>query len=140
MKLWEFYVFNVQSSVKAVTAALESSSVKQWSGSPVEGKNVDELAQLLKSGNMITNFRAFSDRYCTTVDPEIAAGLMKANSPNEGPEALASKWGKILDVLNVDLYRECNDDVAAAKDGIIGRIKYTRVEEHGPKIGEITKE
>jgi glycogen debranching enzyme len=43
----------------------------------------------------------------------------------------------VLDVLNVDLYAECNEDTKAAKDGIIGRIRYTRVDEHGPRVGEI---
>lgn len=140
VKLWEYYVFDVQASVKAVAAALDAGSEKKWTATDVAGKNVDELAQIVKSENILTGYRAYSSRFCSSVDAKIAAGLIKANSPNESSEMLASKWGKVLDVLNVDLYAECNGDVAAAKEGILGRIKYTRIEADGPKMGEITKE
>jgi glycogen debranching enzyme len=140
VRLWEYYVFDVQASVKAVAASLDSGSVKQWEGPSVIDRSADELAQTLKSEGVINNYRAYSGRFCSAVDADVAAGLIKANSPNEGTEALASKWGKVLDVLNVDLYAECNDDVKAAKEGILGRIKYTRLEAEGPKMGEITKQ
>lgn len=139
VRLWEFYVFDTQSSVRAVASALDSGPITEWKGQPVAGRSAEELSQILKSEGVLQNYRAFSDRYCSTVDPKVAAGIMKSNSLNESTEALASKWGRVLDVLNVDLYRECNEDVAAAKDGIIGRIKYTRLEPHGPKLGAITK-
>jgi glycogen debranching enzyme len=89
---------------------------------------------------MIENYRAWSARFCTKVAPETAAGFLQAAFPGHDTVSLASQWGKILDGLNVDLYSECNDDVKAAKDGVIGRIRYTRVEAGGPKLGPITKE
>lgn len=141
VKLWEFYVFDVQSSVREVAAALDSGKVETYADATVAGQSIDQLASLVKSQDgFIDSFRAYSGRYVTKADPAKAASLIKANSPNSSNEELAAKWGKVLDVLNVDLYAECNEDVKAAKDGVIGRIRYTRVDEHGPRTGDINAE
>ncbi|KAL7419064.1 bifunctional 4-alpha-glucanotransferase/amylo-alpha-1,6-glucosidase [Cryptotrichosporon argae] len=140
VKLWEYYVFDVQTSVKDVARALDSGSAKAWAGADVTGKSADEIAITVKNtSGVIQNYQAYSARYGTKVDADVAAGIIKAAYPNESSESQAGKWGKVLDVLNVDLYRECNEDIDAAQDGIIGRLKFNRLEEHGPKLGEINK-
>jgi glycogen debranching enzyme len=137
-KLYEFYVFDVQSSAKAVAAALESGEAKDWEGAPLAGKSLEQLSEIVKSQGIIENYRAYSSRFCTTIKPEIAAGFAQAAWPNEDTTSLASKWGKVLDVLNVDLYTECNEDLAAAEDQVVGRLRYTRLDVHGPNMGEIS--
>ena len=137
--IWEYYVFDVQASVKAVATALESKSGKAWTGEDIQGKSVEQLAEVLKSSGVIENFRAYSGRYCTTVESKVAAGFIQAAYPDENTTSLASRWGRVLDVLNVDLYAECNDDVKTAMDGVIGRLQYTRLEAHGPNMGEINE-
>ncbi|KAK4685222.1 glycogen debranching enzyme, partial [Tremellales sp. Uapishka_1] len=138
IRLWEFYVFDVQASVKAVAASLEGQSAKKWQGESVAGKSFEELAEIVKATpGLIENYQAYAARFATIVQPEAAAGLVQAAFAEKDSTALASRWGKILDVINVDLYKECEEDVAAAKDGIVGRLKFTRLEEGGPKMGEI---
>jgi glycogen debranching enzyme len=137
VKIWQFYVFDTQASVQEVASALESGKAKAWGGEPVQGKSLDELAQIAKSTpGMIEKYRAWSARFCTKVDPQIAAGFIQAAYPGDDSTNLASKWGKVVDVLNVDLYAECNEDVKAAKEGVIGRLRYTRLES-GESSGEI---
>lgn len=119
---------------------METDSAKAWSGADLQRKGVDELAYIAKlTPGFIGNFRAYSGRFCSTVKPEVAAGFAQAAFPGDGVTNQAAKWGRILDVLNVDLYAECNDDVKTALDQIVGRIRYTRLEEGGPKIGEINE-
>ena len=138
--LWQYYVFDVASSVKAVASSLDSKSAKAWEGASVQGKSIEELSRIVKSSKgMIQHYQAYSARFCTQVDPAAAAGLIQAAYPGDSPVDLASKWGKVLDTVNVDLYSECNDDVQAAMDGVVGRLRYTRVEPHGPRLGEITE-
>jgi glycogen debranching enzyme len=140
VNLWQYYVFDVQASVKEVATAVESGKIKTWSGETVAGKSIDQLAEIAKSTpDLIQNYRAWSSRFCTKVDAEAAAGFIQSAYPNDNATDLASKWGKVVDIINVDLYNECNEDVKAAKDSVIGRIKYTRLEEGGPKMGEINK-
>jgi glycogen debranching enzyme len=128
VKIWQYYVFDTQASVKEVATALESGKPKAWAGESVQGKSLEELAQIVKSSGMIKNYRAWSARFCTKVDPEAASGFIQAAYPGDDSTNLASKWGKVVDVLNVDLYAECNEDVKAAKEGVIGRLKFTRLE------------
>lgn len=140
VNLWQFYVFDVQSSVHDIAEAIEACKIKTWEGESVAGKSLDQLAEIAKSTpGLIENYRAWSARFCTKAEPQLAAGLIQSAYPNDNATDLATKWGKIVDILNVDLYNECNEDVKAAKDSIIGRIKYTRLEEGGPKMGEINK-
>ncbi|KAK8847657.1 glycogen debranching enzyme [Kwoniella newhampshirensis] len=143
VRIWEYYVFDVQGSVTAVAGSLLNSDPKPkaWGGADPGSKSVSELAEIVRhQAGMIDNYRAYSGRYSTQVRPDIAAGFIQAAYPGESPENLASKWGKILDVLNVDLYAECNDDVKAAVDGVVGRLRFTRLEDGGPKMGPITEE
>ncbi|ORY30247.1 putative glycogen debranching enzyme [Naematelia encephala] len=138
-RLWEYYVFDVQTSVKEVASILDSGKAKAWGGADLSGKSLDELARIAKDApGFIDGYRSYAGRFGTTVQPELAAGFTKAAFPGENSTSAASKWGKVLDVLNVDLYAECNDDVKAAIDGIVGRLRYTRLEEGGPKTGEIS--
>ena len=140
VKIWQFYVFDTQASVQEIAQALESGKAKSWSGEPIQGKSVDELAQIAKSTpGLIENYRAWSGRFCTKADAAVAAGFVTAAYPGDDSTNLASKWGKIVDVLNVDLYAECNDDVKAAKSQVVDRLKYTRLDAGGPRMGEISE-
>lgn len=142
-KLWEYYIFDVQGSERAVADSLLNSkpeAPKPWEGSSLQGKSLNELAEIVKSSDIITSYRAYSSRYCTSVPPAVAAGFIQAAYPGDSAENQASRWGKILDVLNVDLYKECNEDIQAGIDGVVGRLRYTRLEEGGPKLGELTEE
>jgi glycogen debranching enzyme len=140
VKIWQFYVFDTQASVQEIAQALESGKAKSWSGEPVQGKSVDQLAQIvISTPGMIENYRAWSARFCTKADATVAAGFIQAAYPGDDSTNLASKWGKIVDVINVDLYAECNDDVKAAKSQVVDRLKYTRLDAGGPRMGEISE-
>ena len=138
--LWQYYVFDVQSSVKAVASALESGK-SQWQGEDISGKSLDELARITKdTPGFIKHYQAYAERFGTSVEPASAAGFIHAAFPNDSPTDAAAKWGKVLDILNVDLYAEYNDDIKAAIDGIVGRLRFNRLESNGPKLGEFTEE
>ncbi|WVN91067.1 glycogen debranching enzyme [Cryptococcus depauperatus CBS 7841] len=137
--LWEYYVFDVEKSVKAVAESLMSGKSKAWSGEELSNLNLDQLVNVVKTSNIIDNYRAFSSRYCTSVGPAVAAGFIQAAYPDDSVENQSSKWGKILDILNVDLYKEINEDVKIAVDSTVGRLRYTRLDENGPNIGEINR-
>jgi len=141
-RIWEYYVFDVQSSVKEVHSVLEAKSAKTWGGAAdMQGKSFDQLAIIAKSSpGLIENLRAYSSRCCTKVQPQIAAGFAQAAFLGEDATSQASKWGNVLDVLNVELYAECNDDLKSALDCVSGRLQYTRLDEGGPKMGEINEE
>ena len=134
VNIWQYYVFDVQTSVKQVHSTLESDTSKRWS-------EVEQLADIVKrTQGMIKEYRMYSSRFCTQVQPEVAAGFLKAAFPDSDPTAQAASWGRILDIINLDLYAECNDDLAVAVDNMLGRLRYTRLDEDGPRMGEINEE
>lgn len=139
--LWQYYAIDVKSEVKKAEDALKAGKIEQWSGESLKGKSPEELASIaVSTPGFIQNYRAYSAPFCTTVKPEVAAGFIKAAFPEDDAASQAKAWGKVLDVVNVDLYKECDEDLKAAEESIVGRIKYTRLDEHGPKYGKITKE
>ena len=80
-------------------------------------------------------------RFALKVNPEKAASLIKAAFTNiEDEDALLEAWIRVVDVLNVPLYREWEEDTRVALENIKNRLSYTRLADHGPKLGEITEE
>lgn len=133
--LYRYYVFDVSKSEKDVAAALAGGKVVAWSGEPLIGKTAEELSCIAKTTpGFIQNYRAYSSPYCTEVPAAAAAGLVQAALPNEDATAQSELWSKILDILNVDLYKECNEDLASAKEGIVGRLRFNFLEAGGPRL------
>jgi len=122
-----------------VLEALESKSVNIWDGADVQDKPISELAEIVKSSGIIEKYQAWSGRFCTKVKADVAAGFAQAAFPHDDRATRANKWGRVLDVINIDLYAECNDDLKSAVDGISGRLRYTRLDEDGPKMGELNE-
>ncbi|TDL23784.1 glycoside hydrolase family 13 protein [Rickenella mellea] len=137
---WQYYVLDVKHEKDAVVAAL--ASVQTWDGAPVAGKTVAELAELIRSSGKLDESKKFHKRYGVTVDPKYAAGLVKATFAGlvKEPGALGDAWVRVVDVLNVNQYKEWEEDTRVALENIKNRITYTRLDEHGPKLWEITEQ
>jgi glycogen debranching enzyme len=136
--LWQYYVIDVAKETKAVRHALSAVTIPSWNGPDVQGKSHVELANLLRVDGKVQNLGAFSSRFCVTVSPDVAASLLKAAYPEFDDVTLVESWSKVLDILNVPLYEEWKEDTKVAIDNMRNRIKYTRLDEHGPKLGPIS--
>lgn len=144
LKLWQYYVLDATAEKAAVTAALSASPPKitPWTGENIVGKSAAELALIVRGAGKLEGVGAFAKRFGITVDPAVAAGIAKAaftELGNASPEAYAEAWVRVVDVLNVDHYKEWEEDTKVALDNIVNRVKYTRLDDHGPKVGEITR-
>lgn len=138
LNLWQFYVFNVDKEKASVKSAL-SGEVAPWTGEDIARAHVEKLANVVRASGKISGLSQLAERFGVSVDPAYAASLVKAafvDLVDDG--AIAEAWGRVVDVLNVDLYAEANGDSKAALDGIRNRVQYTRLDEHGPRMGEIT--
>ena len=105
-------------------------------------KTVVELADIARESKIIQGHRSLEKRLGAHVPGPVAAGFVKAAFVDLGDDAdvLADAWVRVVDVINVPLYQEWEEDTKIAVDQIKGRVKYTRLDEHGPKLGPITKE
>jgi glycogen debranching enzyme len=141
LDLWQYYVLNAEAEKTAIKMAVTTEKIIPWTGAPVDGKTVVEIADAVRSAGKIEGFGMLAKRFGVRVEGAVAAGVTMAAFPQLGSDAgaLAEAWGRVVDVLNVPLYQEWEEDTRIALDSIKNRVKYTRLDPHGPKLGEITK-
>jgi len=138
LRLWQYYVLDRVKERTNVLTALNA-GVPTWHGPDMKGKSVEELAALLRELDKIEGLGQFAARYGVKVNGKVAASLIKAVFPDmSDPEELATAWVRVVDVINVPLYREWEEDTKVALENIRNRVEYTRLADHGPKLGEIT--
>ncbi|KAJ2961469.1 hypothetical protein NQZ79_g3219 [Umbelopsis isabellina] len=151
LKLWEYKVIDVVSEKKKLHEALLGASKETAQSQVFEDANLaglasDQQAQLLAEHGIAD--RQSGSRYGKTVDIDVAVAFMKAlggvpsgeQVSEDVAEKLVDMYGKILDVYNLPFYKEYDEDVRIALENTKNRIEYTRLADHGPKWGEITKE
>ncbi|KAJ3798325.1 glycoside hydrolase family 13 protein [Lentinula aff. detonsa] len=140
LNLWQYYVLDVAREKAAINAALTSDKASPWTGPSIAGKSVIELAEFLRGCNVILGRGELSSRFGVHSDANAAAGFIKAAFVElSDPAALADAWVRVLDVVNVPLYEEWEEDTKIAFDNVKNRLTYARLDENGPKLGEITK-
>ncbi|KAI5984314.1 glycoside hydrolase family 13 protein [Pisolithus albus] len=141
-QLWQYYVLNPEEEKAALTDAFLSNAIIPWTGEDLAGKTVVDLANVVRSARLIEGEGTLTSRFVTHVDGGVSAGFIKAAFPKLGNDvdALAQAWARVVDVLNVPLYAEWEEDTEIALDSIKNRSKYIRLDDNGPKLGEITKD
>lgn len=141
LNLWQYYILDPAREKDSVSAALTAGTVEPWTGPNIKGKNVGDLADILRSEKKIMGFGQLASRFNVRVDGAIAAGFVQAAFTDiRDNDALANAWVKVVDVLNVPLYAEWEADTEAAIGNVRNRLRYSRLDANGPKQGEITKE
>lgn len=147
LKLWEYYVINVKEISDEVSAKWKS----HVSSSGFQTFEVaDEFKTSLKNlaifavENASVDFDKFGHaRNIRNVDEKIFIEILAAILPdgtNSSQEQVSEKAIAILNEINLPLYRDYDKDIGEILMQLFNRIKYTRVDDHGPKFGDITKE
>ena len=142
LNLWQYYVLDPTREKASIKSALNSGQVTSWQGPDVKGKSVVEIAEIVRSSGSIENLGKLAARFGVRVDGGVAAGIVKATFVNivSDVDALAEAWGRLVDVLNVPLYVEWEEDTKIALESVKNRLKYIRLEEEGPNLGNITEQ
>ena len=139
LDLWQYYVLDIKAERENVKVSLSTNKVTPWDGPDVAGKTLVELFQILKDSGKIIGYHGLAGRFSTKVEGSVAAGFVKAAFLEISDlDALADAWIRVVDVVNVSLYEEWNDDTKIALESIKNRLKYIRLDEHGPKLGPIS--
>lgn len=140
LNLWQYYVLDTVKEKASIKAALTSGKVIPWKGADVTGKSAVEVSEIAKASGIIEGLGQLGARLGVHVEGGVAAGLAVAAFPHitGDTDALVDAWGKVVDVLNVPLYAEWDEDTKIALESVKNRVKYTRLDEGGPRLGAIT--
>ncbi|KAM3541963.1 hypothetical protein ARSEF1564_005132 [Beauveria bassiana] len=153
LRLWEYYVLAVDANADAIVQAWvdgktfappkeagESFSLQGLE----ESKLADQVAFIKTFG--LNGLDHLGERFRRTVDPAVGAtvlsfalGKYQGDGHSASKGAARAKTTKILDALNVPFYEEYDTDIKEALEQLFNRIKYVRLDEHGPKLGPINK-
>ncbi|KAI9796133.1 MAG: hypothetical protein M1833_006471 [Piccolia ochrophora] len=149
LDLWQYYVVDVAGAADAAMKAwAEGDVITLEGGSEVENDikswSVKERADYLSRRGLRGKDR-LGERYHRTVDLKTGASVLTAifgsyDSQSPNPDDVRSAYIEIVDIVNVPLYREYDADVAVTLDQIFNRVKYMRLDDHGPKLGPISED
>jgi glycogen debranching enzyme len=154
LRLWEYYVINVKNDADKVVEAWTKGDVSfpegGFGGSDFGGLEAIKTATATKQAEFLTknalrNKDRLGNRFRRYVDPRTAAALLTAifgryegeKSDSCDKAAACSRLISILDEVNLPLYKEYDVDVAEILEQVFNRVKYVRLDEHGPKLGPI---
>jgi len=154
IRLWEYYAIGVEGDADAAVDAWVSGNIKfppgGFGSSDIGGLEgikeatpKDHADFLISKG--IIGADQMGERYRRKVDPGIAAALLTVlygrfeGDTSDSPDRteVKNRMTKILDEVNVPFYREYDGDVAEILEQIFNRVKYVRLDDHGPKLGPI---
>lgn len=145
LKLYEFYVLNVKS--------LEQQFTKIWKvRTPLSLLPLDliAIAHEQDEGKRLVLIKAKIEydpksytRYSKTIDFKQAIPLFdvlcRTYSINDEKSQVAF-FVKIINDINVNYYKEYDEDCGIIMNQIQGRARFLRLEHHGPRLGPITQE
>ena len=149
LNLWEFYVVDVKSNaaeVVSVWSAGEGPASKGNFGTKVEGMKdwtIEKRAEFVRQYCLLGS-EGLGPRFHRKIDPKQGTAVLHIlhgayQDGNSNSEAVLASISKIIDVLNVNLYKNYNADVEVICQQLHDRIRYLRLDDNGPNMGKISK-
>ena len=142
LELWQYYVIDVEGHVQAFSSAwdqLETRSVSSLGEESLDEKSPDDATSLIQK-YALRNRMALAARFATHVDVNLSISILRSIAGGQSKEQACAIFKKALDAINEPLYRTFDEDNAAIMDNLKSRLRYTRVNSNGPRMGKITKE
>ncbi|KAL2017749.1 hypothetical protein VTK56DRAFT_1719 [Thermocarpiscus australiensis] len=154
IRLWEYYVLDVDRDADAAIecwvvgrATFPEGSIESGGPDALHSAAPEEHAKWLIKYALRGTDR-LGERFRRRVDPNVAAALLSVllgkyesdKGDSENQAAARARIVQILDIVNVPFYEEYDTDVAEILQQLFNRIKYVRLDEHGPKLGPINRE
>lgn len=147
IRLWEFYVVDVKAETNNILQ--EWTCGDSWSTDDATGLSDVSLGTLKQKAdfirhNAVLNSGIILGRYNRKVDAKVGARLVTALFGGYGfstdVSSAETEISRILDEVNLPFYKEYETDVVEILEQVFDRIKYLRIDDHGPKLGPVTKD
>ncbi|GLA23119.1 glycogen debranching enzyme [Aspergillus phoenicis ATCC 13157] len=150
IRLWEFYAIDVKSDTHKILdkwktskdidltdtnwAQLNLQDYKNWT--------LKQQATFIRDHAIPTSKQVLG-RFSRAVDLQFGAAILTAlfgphNPSTSDTSIVEESLSKILDEVNLPFYEEYDGDVSEIMNQVFNRIKYLRIDDHGPKLGAVT--
>lgn len=147
LRLYEFYALDVAGQKarfrEAWAAASSKGAAAPQGQEDLTSLSIEDLSLRFAELCLPPTWNKLGKRHHAQLDLPKAIGFVAQHvslTPGaETADQAADQVAKMLDVLNVDRYREFDEDKKAILDNTRNRVKYTRIDEHGPRVGPITE-
>lgn len=139
LRLWEYYVLDVEQLQSTFTKAWSSAGSSASNNDPSQAQPIDAFAlevSCLKGGQegwrQVTGPRSHATQ---KLDISAAVSFFLSKGFKTADSSVPELFKSLLQELNVDRYREYDDDLIAILDNVKNRLRYTRLDEGGPRMG-----
>ncbi|GAA5827939.1 hypothetical protein JCM11251_005656 [Rhodosporidiobolus azoricus] len=147
LKLYEFYALDVEGLKKEFGKAWGDKGAKkelkkQDGAGDLASLSIEDRALRFAQTALPSHYAHLGPRGHARLSLPAAVSFIASYLPRgaeSSAEEATEEVGRLLDVLNVERYREWDEDLKAILENTRGRIRYTRLEAGGPKLGEVTK-
>lgn len=142
LKLWEYYVVDVQGtidSVKKLWDDASSATTPLEIPSDIASENYVQIAGFVRENVSSEDFGGLAGRNENQIDTKKFIEVLKNFYGKALNDEVLDHSRKILDEVNSPLYESYDDDVGEILEQLFNRIKYLRIDEHGPRQGPITE-
>ena len=151
LKLWEYYAVDVKTDSARILERYTSGKPidlesKEWSHlslDKIRSWTLKQQASFIRE-NAVSNSERILGRFSRSIDADTGAAVLTAlfGPSDQGLSDLASveeTLSKIFDEVNLPFYKEYDTDASEIMDQVFNRTKYIRIDDHGPKLGPVTK-
>lgn len=135
LRLWEYYTVDVDSTLAAATAAFSCVRPAELPAGLHSPQQLAEYVVTHGGSHEGYTFGGLSGRFANKINPEVLALVVLAVAGED-----SSLTRRILDEINVPRYASYDNDKLLVLDQLFNRIKYLRIDPHGPLQGPITPE
>ena len=156
-KLWEYYVCDSERDADLIAKAWTAGQSKFPEDGFGEGRvqGIDDVKNwsLKRKADWMVDYalqggECLGERFRRRMDAIVGAALLSAlygRYDSRSPSGCTASYSEarstmalILDECNLQWYREYDADAAVMIQQLFDRIRYCRLADHGPKLGEIT--
>ncbi|KAF9301462.1 hypothetical protein BGZ74_006694 [Mortierella antarctica] len=149
IKLWEFYVVNVIAAIADLKKEIETGTPYKsdlFKHEVLAKMNLKEKAAALKKA-ALDGAGEHGNRHHKRLRANIAksyiASLLNVDFTMQGSfsvDKILREYKTIVNEVNLDYYKAYDQDVETIVSNVENRVKYIRLDPHGPRLGPITEE
>lgn len=141
LKLYEYYVIDAKREMERFEGAWSAKSFSAVDApkSSLLGLSDKDLGIAFADACLPATWKQLGGRFQTVVDSKVAVAFVASLSSGEiSPKTASATFQRLIDLVNLPRYEEYDSDLATIISNTKNRIKYTRLDEHGPRMGPIT--